>query len=253
MNIWSCFTLRLFVHLSPVLSAWLEVALWGLCYSPFPDLLPALFLTRDEPGPSAYTCSATKLRSSWGDNDNRVSIHSRWWWQGCSGFGPDAVWAETPGWFGRWVCSEPTNWKLWKIHQGKNKKMEEHRNIWTYFHLKNPYCKSLGIWTALVLLIQRVGGCCAVLVLLIMAFGGGVPIILNLVLVLGVLSNCSLCSGIDRIISKVTYFFSPQGIGRKVMERQGWTEGLGLGSSNSGMTEALDNEGQNPKCKRGLG
>ncbi|XP_053254649.1 G patch domain-containing protein 3 [Podarcis raffonei] len=44
-----------------------------------------------------------------------------------------------------------------------------------------------------------------------------------------------------------------KGIGRKVMERQGWTEGLGLGSSNSGMTEALDNEGQNPKCKRGLG
>ncbi|KAL8220658.1 UNVERIFIED_CONTAM: hypothetical protein K2H54_051626 [Gekko kuhli] len=44
-----------------------------------------------------------------------------------------------------------------------------------------------------------------------------------------------------------------KGIGRKVLERQGWTEGLGLGSSNSGMTEALDNEGQNPKCKRGLG
>ncbi|XP_048356077.1 G patch domain-containing protein 3 [Sphaerodactylus townsendi] len=44
-----------------------------------------------------------------------------------------------------------------------------------------------------------------------------------------------------------------KGIGRKVLERQGWTEGLGLGSSNSGMAEALDNEGQNPKCKRGLG
>ncbi|XP_063167819.1 G patch domain-containing protein 3 isoform X2 [Candoia aspera] len=44
-----------------------------------------------------------------------------------------------------------------------------------------------------------------------------------------------------------------KGIGRKVMERQGWTEGLGLGSSSSGMAEALDNEGQNPKCKRGLG
>ncbi|XP_054855579.1 G patch domain-containing protein 3 [Eublepharis macularius] len=44
-----------------------------------------------------------------------------------------------------------------------------------------------------------------------------------------------------------------KGIGRKVMERQGWTEGLGLGSSNSGMAEALENEGQNPKCKRGLG
>ncbi|KAF4805707.1 hypothetical protein TURU_000090 [Turdus rufiventris] len=43
------------------------------------------------------------------------------------------------------------------------------------------------------------------------------------------------------------------GFGRKVLEQQGWTEGLGLGSSNSGMAEALDNEGQNPRCKRGLG
>ncbi|NWY18931.1 GPTC3 protein, partial [Aphelocoma coerulescens] len=44
-----------------------------------------------------------------------------------------------------------------------------------------------------------------------------------------------------------------KGFGRKVLEQQGWTEGLGLGSSNSGMAEALDNEGQNPRCKRGLG
>ncbi|XP_051493801.1 G patch domain-containing protein 3 [Apus apus] len=44
-----------------------------------------------------------------------------------------------------------------------------------------------------------------------------------------------------------------KGFGRKVLEQQGWMEGLGLGSSNSGMTEALDNEGQNPRCKRGLG
>uniref|UniRef100_A0A2D4L2D5 G-patch domain-containing protein n=1 Tax=Micrurus paraensis TaxID=1970185 RepID=A0A2D4L2D5_9SAUR len=44
-----------------------------------------------------------------------------------------------------------------------------------------------------------------------------------------------------------------KGIGRKVMERQGWSEGLGLGSSSSGMAEALDNEGRNPRCKRGLG
>ncbi|XP_053867476.1 G patch domain-containing protein 3 [Malaclemys terrapin pileata] len=44
-----------------------------------------------------------------------------------------------------------------------------------------------------------------------------------------------------------------KGIGRKVLERQGWMEGRGLGSSNSGMAEALDNEGQHPKCKRGLG
>ncbi|NXS51256.1 GPTC3 protein, partial [Brachypteracias leptosomus] len=44
-----------------------------------------------------------------------------------------------------------------------------------------------------------------------------------------------------------------KGFGRKVLEQQGWTEGLGLGSSNSGMAEALENEGQNPRCKRGLG
>ncbi|NXX81427.1 GPTC3 protein, partial [Urocolius indicus] len=44
-----------------------------------------------------------------------------------------------------------------------------------------------------------------------------------------------------------------KGFGRKVLEQQGWTEGQGLGSSNSGMAEALDNEGQNPRCKRGLG
>ncbi|NXF31301.1 GPTC3 protein, partial [Nyctibius bracteatus] len=44
-----------------------------------------------------------------------------------------------------------------------------------------------------------------------------------------------------------------KGFGRKVLEQQGWTEGLGLGSSNSGMAEALDNEGQNPRCRRGLG
>ncbi|XP_038017040.1 G patch domain-containing protein 3 [Motacilla alba alba] len=44
-----------------------------------------------------------------------------------------------------------------------------------------------------------------------------------------------------------------KGFGRKVLEQQGWTEGLGLGSNNSGMAEALDNEGQNPRCKRGLG
>ncbi|XP_009956437.1 PREDICTED: G patch domain-containing protein 3, partial [Leptosomus discolor] len=44
-----------------------------------------------------------------------------------------------------------------------------------------------------------------------------------------------------------------RGFGRKVLEQQGWTEGLGLGSSSSGMAEALDNEGQNPRCKRGLG
>lgn len=49
------------------------------------------------------------------------------------------------------------------------------------------------------------------------------------------------------------FFPLSQGFGRKVLEKQGWTEGLGLGTSNTGMAEALDNEGQNPRCKRGLG
>lgn len=44
-----------------------------------------------------------------------------------------------------------------------------------------------------------------------------------------------------------------QGIGRRVMEKQGWKDGSGLGHSKVGMAEALENEGQHPKCKRGFG
>ncbi|XP_012606114.2 G patch domain-containing protein 3 isoform X1 [Microcebus murinus] len=44
-----------------------------------------------------------------------------------------------------------------------------------------------------------------------------------------------------------------KGIGRKVMERQGWAEGQGLGSRCSGVPEALDGDGQHPRCKYGLG
>ncbi|MFT7800443.1 G patch domain-containing protein 3 [Arapaima gigas] len=44
-----------------------------------------------------------------------------------------------------------------------------------------------------------------------------------------------------------------KGVGRRVMERQGWKEGQGLGSSQLGMAEALEGEGQHPKCKRGFG
>ncbi|XP_028837033.1 G patch domain-containing protein 3 [Denticeps clupeoides] len=44
-----------------------------------------------------------------------------------------------------------------------------------------------------------------------------------------------------------------KGVGRRVMEKQGWKEGEGLGHSQTGMAEALENEGQHPNCKRGFG
>ncbi|KAL4223796.1 G patch domain-containing protein 3 [Mactra antiquata] len=44
-----------------------------------------------------------------------------------------------------------------------------------------------------------------------------------------------------------------KGIGRKILEDQGWSEGQGLGSSVTGISDALDNEGQKPKDKRGFG
>lgn len=48
--------------------------------------------------------------------------------------------------------------------------------------------------------------------------------------------------------------FSPfKGFGRRVMEQQGWKDGDGLGHSQVGISEALENEGQNPHCKRGFG
>ncbi|GAA6226898.1 G patch domain-containing protein 3 [Lates japonicus] len=44
-----------------------------------------------------------------------------------------------------------------------------------------------------------------------------------------------------------------KGVGRRVMEKQGWKDGEGLGSSQAGIPEALENEGQHPNCKRGFG
>ncbi|XP_068616500.1 G patch domain-containing protein 3 [Brachionichthys hirsutus] len=44
-----------------------------------------------------------------------------------------------------------------------------------------------------------------------------------------------------------------KGFGRRVMEKQGWKDGEGLGHSRIGIPEALDNEGQHPRCKRGFG
>ena len=44
-----------------------------------------------------------------------------------------------------------------------------------------------------------------------------------------------------------------KGIGRKVMESQGWQEGQGLGSSRPGIKVALTGTGQRPHNKKGLG
>ncbi|XP_070691695.1 G patch domain-containing protein 3 [Pempheris klunzingeri] len=44
-----------------------------------------------------------------------------------------------------------------------------------------------------------------------------------------------------------------KGFGRRLMEKQGWKDGEGLGHSQVGMPEALESEGQHPNCKRGFG
>jgi hypothetical protein len=44
-----------------------------------------------------------------------------------------------------------------------------------------------------------------------------------------------------------------KGVGRKILERQGWQEGEGLGSTVKGIAEALENDGQNPRERKGLG
>ncbi|RUS73382.1 hypothetical protein EGW08_018860, partial [Elysia chlorotica] len=44
-----------------------------------------------------------------------------------------------------------------------------------------------------------------------------------------------------------------KGVGRRVMERQGWQEGQGLGSSRPGIVSALSADGQSSRNKSGLG
>ncbi|XP_028326652.1 G patch domain-containing protein 3 [Gouania willdenowi] len=58
-------------------------------------------------------------------------------------------------------------------------------------------------------------------------------------------------SGVNQSIGSFERF--TKGFGRRVMEKQGWKEGEGLGNSQTGMSEALENEGQHPYCKRGFG
>ncbi|XP_056448864.1 G patch domain-containing protein 3 [Gadus chalcogrammus] len=44
-----------------------------------------------------------------------------------------------------------------------------------------------------------------------------------------------------------------KGFGRRVMEKQGWKDGEGLGTSRPGIPDALESDGQHPNCKRGFG
>lgn len=44
-----------------------------------------------------------------------------------------------------------------------------------------------------------------------------------------------------------------RGIGRKIMERAGWKDGQGLGSTIKGISDALGNDGNEPFDRRGLG
>lgn len=44
-----------------------------------------------------------------------------------------------------------------------------------------------------------------------------------------------------------------RGIGRLLMERQGWREGVGLGRSEKGISQPIKSEGQKPRERKGLG
>ena len=44
-----------------------------------------------------------------------------------------------------------------------------------------------------------------------------------------------------------------RGIGRLLMERQGWREGVGLGKSEKGISQPIEGEGQKPRERKGLG
>ncbi|XP_033958445.1 G patch domain-containing protein 3 [Pseudochaenichthys georgianus] len=44
-----------------------------------------------------------------------------------------------------------------------------------------------------------------------------------------------------------------RGFGRRLMEKQGWKDGDGLGNSQIGIPDALESDGQHPYCKRGFG
>ncbi|XP_064856227.1 G patch domain-containing protein 3-like [Oncorhynchus nerka] len=50
-------------------------------------------------------------------------------------------------------------------------------------------------------------------------------------------------TGLEDKISQSATLRSSKGVGRQVMEKQGWKEGKGLGNSRAGIPEALENKG----------
>ena len=44
-----------------------------------------------------------------------------------------------------------------------------------------------------------------------------------------------------------------RGIGRRLMERQGWKDGASLGSSQKGIVKPVESDGQKPRERKGLG
>lgn len=44
-----------------------------------------------------------------------------------------------------------------------------------------------------------------------------------------------------------------KGIGRRLMEKQGWRDGAGLGRFQKGISKPIESEGQKPKERKGLG
>lgn len=59
---------------------------------------------------------------------------------------------------------------------------------------------------------------------------------------------------VDKTSDKIGKFEAhTKGFGRRILEDQGWKDGEGLGSTITGITEALENEGQKPKDRRGIG
>jgi hypothetical protein len=63
------------------------------------------------------------------------------------------------------------------------------------------------------------------------------------------LPNCAI---VFYIILTLLLIYS-QGLGRRLMEKQGWSDGRGLGSKLGGLADTISSDGQKPYDKRGLG